>query len=246
LCFDEAMARCESGGAEVRVQALAEMRAAFDALLYYNGGATLMHRYVSTRRPFIDPDFIIGDQEALAHVTTFRAAEQLVARVVDDMLAFVEEEARVLSHIFVVDEQRVMLMLLQRLCYERLVPTVETLMHGLDDLMQEDPRASKAPEDTNLHHNSSAAHARTHSGRANARLDCIVNILRSCAHFVRGLVSGVRETGPLVDKEVGEEISELVADLLAPHAIAFEQLQVLSTPVPKDLNRKPYTCSCRC
>jgi len=87
--FDEAVQRCEAEAQDTpaRARAILDMRAAADAMLYYNGGTTMMQRYVMTRKPFIDPDVIIGDrlQEGL---TCPHTAVEHVDRLIDEMLVF--------------------------------------------------------------------------------------------------------------------------------------------------------------
>ena len=206
-CFDAAMARCEDdtvvGGL---ASALLDMRAAGDALLYLNCGATTMQRYVSTRKPFIDPQVIIGDREAVDNIACYPDAAKHTQRVVDEMLVFVAAESRLLPHIFA-NEHMVMLMLLQRLCYERLEPMVHGVMARLSDLHDDDD-----------------------SSEISEKLDCVVEILRSVASFVAGLEAGVHNSGPLADKQVREEISDILDDILAPHVQDFvpQQLAALS------------------
>ena len=184
LCFDEASARCESELLDGHSGALNDMRAAVDALLYYNGGETMMHRYVSTRKPFIDPDVIMGDGLAVEQVSSYSDAVVLMQRLVSDMLAFLQGESRLLPHIFAANDAAVKLMLLQRLCCERLAPSLDGVMQRLRELHD----AAVAPE-------AVAGGADHGLAASNLRLDAAVGILQACALFLTRLEAGVGLSG---------------------------------------------------
>lgn len=233
LCFDEASACYESAMQDGGSGALLDMRAAVDALLYYNGGATIMHRYVSTRKPFLDPDIITGDRQAVEQVASYSDAVAVVERLVDDMLAFLHAETQLLPHIFA-NVEGVKLLLLHRLCYERLAPTLDGLMERLHEL-----------QDATTDHTQEGGVVHTHLASSNRRLDATVKILQTCALFLARLEAGVglsgnpesnvavlhlpRATshdltrnvaGPLADKDAREEISgKWQGRILGKHAL---------------------------
>ncbi len=180
LCFDEASARCESEVLDGHSGALNDMRAAVDALLYYNGGATMMHRYVSTRKPFIDPDVIMGDRLAVEQVSSYSDAVVVMQGLVSDMLALVQAESRLLPHIFAANDAAVKLMLLQRLCYERLAPSLDGVMQRLRELHD----AAVGPDG-----------GEQELAASNRRLDATVAILQACALFLTRLETGIGLSG---------------------------------------------------
>ena len=218
LRFDEASARCDkdAAGSAEEACALLDMRAAADALLYYNGGMTVMQRYVSTRRPFIDPEVVMGDRQRVEEVTCAADALAKVEYLIDDMLVFLQAESRRLPHVFA-KHDAVMLMLVERLCYERLAPMVQGVVARLyvgevgggEAEVQGKFQAQNANDD---------------------RLDCKVKILEACARLLARLESGAGDSGPLAHKEAREEVADMLDNMLAPYVDEFvpEQLQLLT------------------
>ena len=205
VCFDSATQRCQASSpdSDEHASALLDMRAAADALLYYNGGATMMQRYVSTRTPFMDADVLNNDRKAVDNVVSHDDAVTAVQTLVEDMVRFVQQESIELPHIFG-KHDTVMMMLLERLCYERLAPMLEGVLHRLDLLLLDQCACNK-------------------------RLDCFVRIVRWCGQMVTTLETGLDHSGPLADKEARHEIAQVLDDLLAPFVEGFvaSQLEVL-------------------
>ena len=220
LRFDEATARCDSAAPDSQeyASALVDMRAAADALLYYNGGATVMQRYVSTRKPFIDPDVILADRQAMEEVRSYPDALEKVERLIDDMLLFVQAEARRLPAV-VSNPDAILLLLVERLCYERLAPMIEGVL---------DQAEAAAARDDHLAHDPAPSAA-----ASNDRLECKVKVVRACLRFLASLKDPNRHMGasdglgvPVADKDAGDDMAGMVADILAPYVHDFVEVQV--------------------
>jgi hypothetical protein len=227
VCFDEAMERSESHPPDTaaHASALLDMRGAADAMLYYNGGATMMQRYVSTRRPFIDADIVTGDSEAVDHVKSHVDAVTHVQQLIEDMLTFVKAEARLVPQIFS-NEQTVMGMILERLCYQRLAPNMQGVMAKLAQLQQHHLDVLPPPSSISL------ASSRNFDV-SDQILDSIVKIIECCWRFVVMLESDSHTSGTIVDIESRHEIIDIIYDILAPYVTDFlpQQVDVLTARV---------------
>ena len=233
LSFDDATARCDSAApdSQAYAAALVDMRAAADALLYYNGGATVMQRYVSTRRPFIDADVILADRQAMEEVRSYADALDKVEHLINDMMLFVQAEARRLPQVFS-NHDVVMLMLVERLCYERLAPMVEGVLEQAEAAERCAYAERRALADEG--EGSVAAPDPPRSGReSNERLECKVKIVGACQRLLACLEDPNRHTPapdglqvPVADKDARDDVADIIADILAPYVHNFVEMQV--------------------
>eukprot|EP00802_Teleaulax_amphioxeia_P003495 Tamp_03498.p1 GENE.Tamp_03498~~Tamp_03498.p1 ORF type:complete len:677 (-),score=143.32 Tamp_03498:1666-3474(-) len=154
----------------------------------------------------------------MEEVRSYPDALEKVERLIDDMLLFVQAEARRLPAV-VSNPDAILLLLVERLCYERLAPMIEGVL---------DQAEAAAARDDHLAHDPAPSAA-----ASNDRLECKVKVVRACLRFLASLKDPNRHMGasdglgvPVADKDAGDDMAGMVADILAPYVHDFVEVQV--------------------
>lgn len=103
------------------------MRASAESMEWFSGGGAVVQRHIASRAIFMDLELVTRDAECLANARSKSDALREVERVSEQVLSEVKAEAAFLPLVFP-DADRVMALLLERLCTQRLCPTMETVL----------------------------------------------------------------------------------------------------------------------